>query len=140
MSKTNPINIRLEVPLFQEIKNLAKVMQVSVSSLLIRLIKEALRMFVCPGIVFTNSPTGRRATVSGCGLDVWEVINIYKGYKKNKKKILEDYPLTQVQLNSALNYYANYKEEIDHEIKANQEAEDLLASGKVFTGIIKLKI
>lgn len=134
MSKTNPINIRLEVPLFREIKNLAKVLQVSVSSLLVRLINEALRMFVCPGIVFTNSPSGRRrATVAGTGLDVWEIINIYRSYGKNQKKLFKEYSLTQTQLNVALDYYERYKDEIDEEIKQNIEAEEFVRSSKLVT-------
>ena len=134
MSKTNPINIRLEIPVLNEIKKLAKMLRLPLSALLNRLITESLRMFQCPGIIFTNSPAGqRRATVAGTGLDVWEVIGIYKSYGKNYKKILKDYPITEFQLNVALNYYEYYKNEIDEEIKHNEEAEEFARSSKLVT-------
>ena len=133
MPKSNPINIRLESPVLNEIKNLAKILHLPLSVMLNRLITEALRMFKCPGIIFTNGQTGRRATVAGSGLDVWELINIYKSYGKNQKKILNDYPLTQTQLNVALDYYERYKNEIDEEIKENDEAEEFVRSSKLVT-------
>lgn len=134
MPKTNPINIRLEIPILHEVKSLAKMLRIPISSLLTRLITEALKIFQCPGIVFTSGPTGkRRATVAGTGLDVWEVISIYKSYSKNHKKILRDYPLTGTQLNVALNYYELYKNEIDEEIKQNDEAEEFARSSKLVT-------
>ncbi len=134
MAKSNPVNIRLEVPVLNEVKNLAKALHLPLSIMLNRLITEALRMFQCPGVIFTNSPSGkRRATLAGTGLDVWEVINICRSYGKNQKKILRDYPLTETQLNVALNYYELYKNEIDGEIKQNNEAEDFARSSKLVT-------
>ena len=137
MPKTDPINIRLEISVLNEIKKLAKMLRLPLSALLNRLITESLKMFHCPGIIFTNSPSGqRRATVAGTGLDVWEVISIYKSYGKNHKKILKDYPITDSQLNIALNYYEHYKNEIDEEIKHNEEAEEFAHSSKLVTKFI----
>ncbi|MBI2996252.1 MAG: hypothetical protein HYY52_06045 [Candidatus Melainabacteria bacterium] len=93
-----------------------------------------------PGIIFTNSPTGRRASVSGTGLDVWELIMIYKNYNKNVRKILEAYPITQSQLNSALSYYSKYKDEINEEIKENEDLETLLSSPKEFPWIKRIRV
>lgn len=133
MPKTDPINIRLEIPVLKEVKKLAKMLRLPFSTLLNRLIVESLKMFQCPGIIFTNSPTGvRRATVAGTGLDVWELISIYKSYK-DEKKLLKDYLLIQSQLNAALNYYEHYKKEIEEEIKQNEEAEESLYTNKLIT-------
>lgn len=134
MPKTNPINIRLEFSVLKEVKKLAKMLRLPFSTLLNRLIVESLKMFQCPGVIFTNSSTGiRRATVAGTGLDVWELISIYKNYNKDEKRLLKDYPLTQSQLNIALNYYEHYKKEIDEEIKQNEEAEESLHTSKLIT-------
>ncbi len=134
MPKTNPINIRLEFTVLKEVKKLAKVLRLPFSTLLNRLIVESLKMFQCPGIIFTNSPTGiRRPTVAGTGLNVWELINIYKSYNKDEKRLLKDYLLTEPQLNTALNYYEHYKKEIDEEIKQNEEAEKSLHTNKLIT-------
>ncbi len=134
MTKSNPINIRLETPLLNEVKNLARLLHLPLSAVLNRLITESIKMFQCPGVIFINSPTGRRATISGSGLDVWEVISIYKSYdKKNKKKLLEEYPLTEVQLNAALDYYKLYQDEIDEELRQNEHAEEFLRSSNLVT-------
>lgn len=140
MLKSNPVNIRLESETLNEIKKLAKTLRLSLSAVLNRLITESIRMYLCPGIVFVSSPSGRRAAVAGSGLDVWELISIYQSYKKDEKKLLKHYPLTQMQLNAALSYYARYKEEIDEEINENKRIEDLLIHTNEFPEIIRLKL
>jgi len=133
MTKSSPINIRLEHSDLNEVKKLAKMFRLPLSTILNQLITESIKTFYCPGIIFTNSPIGiRRATVAGTGLDVWELINIYKSYKA-EKKLLKDYPLTHAQLSAALNYYSLYKDEIDEEIKENDELEESLISNKLIT-------
>ena len=140
MAKSNPVNIRLENEVLNEIKKLAKTLRLSLSAVLNRLIIESVRMYQFPGIIFVTSPSGRRAAVSGTGLDVWELVLIYQRYKKNEKKLLHDYPLTQMQLYAALNYYAKYKKEIDDEIKENNRIEDLLIHTKEFPEVISLNL
>ena len=43
------------------------------------LLVEAVEMKNCPGILFADGPTGRRARVSGTGIDVWEIVAAFKG-------------------------------------------------------------
>src|SRR5262245_20116071 len=85
------------------------------------LLAEALKMRRCPGIVFADGPAGRRARLAGTGLDVWEIIASYKSLDRNFVRLRRAYHwLTELQLQSALGYYAAYPEEIDEQINRNE--------------------
>jgi len=79
-----------------------------------QLLDEAVRMRRCPGIVFTNGPSGRRATVAGTGVDVWEIIATYGHLGRSESRLRKAYDwLAEPQLRAALAYYAQYPDEID---------------------------
>lgn len=85
------------------------------------LLAEALKMRRCPGIVFADGTTGRRARISGTGLDVWEVVATYESVGRNWKRLSEAYHwLNETQLRAALSYYQCYPEEIDARIRQNE--------------------
>jgi uncharacterized protein (DUF433 family) len=85
------------------------------------LLSEALKMRRCPGIVFADGPTGRRARVAGTGLDVWEVIASYRSLGRSLKRLKAAYPqLDETKLRAALSYYECYREEIDQRISDNE--------------------
>jgi hypothetical protein len=92
-----------------------------------RLIDEGLRMEDHPGIVFRDGPAGRRAALAG-GPDVWEVIGTLKEMGPPKDQAIaataEWGNLSQAQVNAALSYYVDFREEVDEKIAHNrQEAE-----------------
>ncbi len=65
-------------------------------------------------MVFTDGPAGRRATIAGTGLDVWEVIATWKDTGEQWSALRESYDwLTDFQLRSTVAYYKIYPEEID---------------------------
>ena len=84
------------------------------------LLVEALKMRRCPGIVFADGPTGRRARVTGTGVDVWEIIAAYQSVGRNWKRLADAHDeLTESQLRAALGYYRCYPDEIDARLRAN---------------------
>ena len=86
------------------------------------LLVEAVKMRKCPGVVFADGPTGRRARIAGTGIDVWELVAAYKALNQDSEKLRKDYHwLSDVQIRAALAYYALYPEEIDARIKRNEE-------------------
>lgn len=82
-----------------------------------------------PLIRFANGPAGRRARLTGSGLDVWEVIATVhdnNGEAAEAARYLE-IPLGLVQ--AAITYYGAYREEIDDWIELNaQEAQEAHAA------------
>ena len=92
-----------------------------------RLIEEGLRMEDHPGIVFRDGPAGRRAALAA-GPDVWEVVDTLRGTGLQGERSIAataewgNLPIADVR--AAVRYYADYREEIDDWIAANQEEAD----------------
>lgn len=109
-----PRGIRLGSALEREIEEEAHLRGQSFSAVSAELLKEAVRMRRAPGIIFTDGPAGRRATIAGTGLDVWEVIGRYKHLEGDTAKTREEFSwLTDLQFRAALSYYKLYPDEID---------------------------
>ena len=85
------------------------------------LIEEALKARQCPGIIFSEGITGRRARIEGTGIDVWEIIRDFHGMNDNLNDLKEAYHwLTERQIRAALAYYKLYSQEIDERIQRNE--------------------
>jgi uncharacterized protein (DUF433 family) len=118
----NARGIRITPALEQEIEREAEYRGQSFSALTSELLKEAVRMRRAPGVVFTDGPAGRRATIAGSGLDVWEVIATLKQLNGDREALRQHYSwLTELQLRAALSYYAQYPQEVDARL-AREEA------------------
>jgi len=87
-----------------------------------RYVEEGLRRDAHPLIHFLNGPSGRRASLVGRGLDVWEVIATVLD---NDGSVIEAAAYLQIPtglVQAAITYYGEYRDEIDTEI-ADNEAE-----------------
>lgn len=77
-----------------------------------------------PGIVFRDGPTGRRAALAA-GPDVWELVRHVKGADGRGDAAVSttasDLNLTPLQVETALQYYAGYPDEIEARIKLDEE-------------------
>jgi uncharacterized protein (DUF433 family) len=114
--------IRLPEETVREIESAASSAGKDFSSVARDLLVEAVKMKNCPGIIFTDGPTGRRARVSGTGIDVWEIAAAFKGLGEDYADLQKAYHwLSEPQLRSALSYYALYPEEIDARVKRNRD-------------------
>lgn len=99
----------------------------SISGASERLIDEGLRMAAHPGIVFRDGPTGRRAALAA-GPDVWEVIALVRGLpgglEQRVAKAARQLGVAAAQVRITNRYYAEYPDEIDARITANDEAAE----------------
>jgi uncharacterized protein (DUF433 family) len=81
---------------------------------------EGLRMRRLAGIGFMGPEHDRRAYLLGTGLEVWEVVELYRDYGEEEKGLmLEAHPVTERQLRVALAYHREYPEEIDRHVREN---------------------
>ena len=88
-------------------------------------LEEGVRMAEHPGIVFRSGPSGRRAGLAGHRLDVWEVIETVKHGDGNAEASAAYLGLSPHLIAVALDYYADYQDEIDEWIERNAiEAEE----------------
>ena len=114
-------SLRIPEGIIKEIDDLAKVSGKDFTAVANELLEEAVKAHHCPGIVFSEGTTGKRARIAGTGIEVWEVIASYKSVGNDLKRLTRAYHwLTEQQLKSAIGYYNLYREEIDA-IRAENE-------------------
>ena len=117
-----PISLRLSEALAEKVRMIASLEHRSYADTVKMLTEEAIKTREFPGIIFTNGPTGRRATFRQ-GLDVWEILEPYILAGKDWQVLRESYPdLDEAVLRTAVRYYESYPEEIEARIALNQGA------------------
>jgi hypothetical protein len=83
-----------------------------------------MRMDEHPGIVFRDGPMGRRAGLAA-GPDVWEIMAALKRHPARGPaavtELAELLELGEHQLQTALDYYGAFTDEIDDLIRRNEE-------------------
>ena len=118
-------SLRLPEETLREIEELSAETGRDFSTITKDLLTEAIKMRRCPGIMFGEGVSGRRAKVAGTGIEVWEVIAAYKSLKGDFKRLQKTYHwLSGEQLKAALGYYTIYPNEIDRIIEQNEQWSD----------------
>ncbi len=114
-------SLRIPQEIVEEIEIIARETGRDFSSIAKDLLAEAIKMRRCPGIVFADGVSGRRARIAGTGLEVWEVITTYRSVNQDFSRLQKAYHwLTEQQLRAAIGYYTAYREEIDEVIERNE--------------------
>ncbi len=85
-----------------------------------RYVEEGLRHHAHPLIQFLDGPSGRRASVVGRGLDVWEVIATIRDNDGSIALATEYLQVPTGVVEAAVAYYGEYRDEIDREIEVNE--------------------
>lgn len=125
MPKSIPVSVRLSRTAYDMIRELARRTGRPIGRVVRELTEEALRQRAHPGIVFAGPPGDRRARVEGTGLDVWEVVVVYRACGEDLAstcRVLEH--LTPRQVEAALRYYRAYPEEIEALIAENDRTRE----------------
>ena len=114
-------SIRIPKELINELKSITQESGKDFSTVTKELLQEAIKMRRCPGIVFTEGVSGRRARIAGTGIEVWEVIASYKSIDKDLKRLRKIYRwLTEQQFRATIGYWKIYPDEIDLLITQNE--------------------
>jgi uncharacterized protein (DUF433 family) len=117
---TSPVSLRLPEATAVKVQRIAALEHRSLAETTRILVEEALKTREFPDIVFTNGPTGRRASFRH-GPDVWEIIEPYLLASKDWAVLVASYPdLDEALLRTAVRYYEAYPEEIEARIALNQ--------------------
>ena len=104
-------SMRMPEEMVKEIQAIAQESGKDFSAMTKEMLEEAVKMHRCPGIVFSEGVSGKRARIAGTGLEVWEVIANYKRVGENIKRLKTTYHwLTELQLRAALGYYRAYSD------------------------------
>lgn len=121
------LSVRLPEQVATRLREHAGSQAEATSTAALRLVDEGLRMAAHPGTLFKSGPTGRRAAVVG-GPDVWEVVGLLRSLDQRGDKAISEaaawLSLTEGQIRSAADYYADFPDEIDARIEANDRAAE----------------
>ncbi|MDG4829351.1 hypothetical protein O7627_08535 [Solwaraspora sp. WMMD1047] len=125
---TKPTSIRFDEVLLARLRRRAQsTTGANMSALAQRLVDEGLRMADHPGILFKDGPTGRRAALA-YGPDVWEIIKFLREIDERGPAALsaaaEVLAIDVNRVAAAVSYYGDYREEIDAEIEAADDASE----------------
>jgi len=113
-------SLRIPHDIANTIKDMADAIDRDFSTVVNELLAEAVKIRRCPGILFSDGPSGRRAILAGTGLDVREVIATYKNLDRDVTRLRGAYHwLSEAQLRDALGYYSAYPDEIERQIARN---------------------
>src|SRR6266566_5222011 len=86
------------------------------------LVGEVERMRRVPGIVFAWGSFERVPRIAGSGIEVFEVISVYKGVDGDWERLRQAFDfLTEDQLKAAPHYYREYPEEVDARLAEEDE-------------------
>ena len=117
---TAPISVRLGRATEERVRQIAQLEHRSYADTVRLLTEEAIKGRDFPDVLFTDGPTGRRATLRR-GPDVWEIIEPYIVAGRDIAALRESFPhLGEGALQTALRYYERYPAEIDARITLNQ--------------------
>lgn len=85
-----------------------------------RYVEEGLRHDAHPLIQFLDGPSGRRASLVGRGLDVWEVIATVRDNAGSVTEAAAYLRIPAGLVQAAVAYYGEYRDEIDAQIEFNE--------------------
>ena len=110
-------------------------------SLAQRYVDEGLRHEAHPLIQFLDGPSGRRASLAGRGLDVWEVIATIRENDKSVALVAEYLQVPAGRVEATVAYYGEHKAEIDGQIEYNeaQYERGMRARGGRRTGAARMR-
>ncbi len=123
---TMPLSIRFEAALLARLRARASAtVGGNTSALAQLLIDEGLRMADHPGVIFKDGATGRRAALA-YGPDVWEIVKFLREVDERGPGALdaaaEVFTVDLNRITTAVSYYGDYRDEIDAEIAAADDA------------------
>lgn len=108
------VTVKVAKRLLEEARTLAEGSGRDPHALLEELLEEGVRMRQVPGIVFADGATGRRARIAGTGIEVFEVVDVYRATGRDRVALRRSFDwLSDWQVDAALAYYEAHPSEID---------------------------
>jgi len=120
-----PTSFRLPEDLHARLSEEGRASGVSLTALVTTLVDEGLKTRRFPGVVYRDGPTGRRAGLVG-GPDIWEVVRDLRHAPgrgmKRVEHLAQEIGLTGERVQLATDFYAEYPDEVDALIEADERA------------------
>jgi hypothetical protein len=122
-----PTNVRLPDPVDQRLGEYARQAGLKKSVVIISAVREWLRMQAHPGIVFVTTLGGERRAALCAGPQVWTVAEAWVQHGKAEREpavVADAVGLAAVDVEIALGYWAEYRDEIDDLVRRHHASQD----------------
>ena len=122
---TSPFSLRMDDDTREDLVKHAERFELSPSKLVNRYVREGLRMDKHPVIAFKTTAHGRRAVVAlRPGVQVIDIIGTWQGERQDVAATARYFHVSEDDVRAVLGYYADYKKEIDQDLKDHLEAQE----------------
>jgi hypothetical protein len=123
----SPTNVRFPQQVDRSLSEYARQSGAKKSTVVVNAVSEWLRMQRHPGIMFVTTVTGERRAALATGPQVWTIAESWLQHEKNERAIAsvaDALGLLESEVNTALAYWADYRDEIDELIRREQTNQD----------------
>jgi hypothetical protein len=122
-----PTNVRFPQALDERLSDYARQAGAKKSTVVIRAVREWLRMQAHPGVVFVATLNGERRAALSAGPQVWTIAEAWLQHDKDERTaavVADALGLAVVDVETALAYWADYQDEIDELISRHHASQD----------------
>ncbi|HLX47181.1 MAG TPA: hypothetical protein VKS82_02505 [Streptosporangiaceae bacterium] len=122
-----PTNVRFPEAVDRGLTAYARQTGAKKSTVVVSAVGEWLRMQSHPGVVFVTAVGGERRAALPAGPQVWTVAEAWLQHRKDERTpavVAEATGLTAVDVENALAYWADFREEIDELIGRHHASQD----------------
>jgi uncharacterized protein (DUF433 family) len=122
-----PTNVRFPEPVDKGLAEYARQTGTKKSTIVVRAVREWLRMQAHPRIVFVTTVTGERRAALAVGPQVWTVAEAWLQHEATDRVpavVADALGLTVTDVETALEYWADYRDEIDDVIDRHKRSQD----------------
>lgn len=123
----SPTNVRFPEPIDRRLAEYARGVGARKSTVVVQALQEWLRMEAHPGIVFVKTITGERRAALRVGPQVWTVAEAWQQHPSEQRtpaEVAAALGLTVREVETALAYWAEYRDEIDDLIDRHHTSQD----------------
>lgn len=128
----SPTSLRFPDPVDKRLSDYARRVGAKKSTVVVGALQEWLRMEAHPGVVFVKTTTGERRAALAAGPEVWTVAEAWQQHSTKERdpaEVAGTLGLTDREVETALGYWAEYREEIDQLIdRHHADQDDALAA------------
>jgi hypothetical protein len=124
---TSPTNVRFPDAIDKGLADYARQTGMRKASVVVSAVREWLRMEAHPGIVFVTTVTGERRAALAVGPQVWTVAEAWQQHDRDERTaelVAGALGLTVADVETALAYWADYRDEIDALIDRHHASQD----------------
>jgi hypothetical protein len=122
-----PTNVRFPDALDQGLTEYARRAGTKKSTVVVNAVREWLRMQAHPGVVFVATVSGERRAALAAGPQVWTVAEAWLQHdqeERNVAVVADAVGLSAVDVEIALDYWSDYRDEVDEVIRRHRSSQD----------------